>query len=70
MGYNDGFTFAVDNPFGAAEPGSVVLFEHGSLFSLRGNVTLSLSGRTYSNFEVKYTNGIFQVFWLQLLFYR
>ncbi len=42
------------DPFGAAEPDSVVVFETGSLFSLQGNVTPSFSGRTYANFEVNY----------------
>ena len=50
------------DPFGAAEPDTVAVFRTGSLFSLQGDVTPSLSGRTYANFEVNYPNGIFRVF--------
>jgi len=39
------------NPFGAAQPNSVVVFEHGSLLRLAANITPSMSGRTYANFE-------------------
>ncbi|CAN5365612.1 hypothetical protein BH10ACI3_BH10ACI3_21210 [soil metagenome] len=47
------------DPFGAPEPDSVVVFKHGSLFSLQGNVTPSFSGRTYANFEVNSADGQF-----------
>ncbi len=43
---------AGSNPFGAAQPSSVVVFQTGSLFSLQANVTPGFSGRTYANFEV------------------
>jgi hypothetical protein len=47
------------DPFGAPEPDSVVVFKHGSLFSVQGNVQPSFSGRTYSNFEVNLPGGDF-----------
>src|SRR5262249_18742439 len=38
------------DPFGAPEPSSVVIFNEGSLFSLRGDAQTSFfSGRTYAN---------------------
>jgi hypothetical protein len=40
------------NPFGATAPGSAVVFQPGSLFSYRQNLSPSLSGRTYANFEI------------------
>jgi endonuclease I len=39
-------------PFGAAVPGSVVVFQPGSLYKHKANSAPSLSGRTYSNFEI------------------
>ncbi|HEV8480014.1 MAG TPA: Calx-beta domain-containing protein, partial [Candidatus Eisenbacteria bacterium] len=39
------------NPFGASQPNSVVVFEHGSLLRLTANIAPSMSGRTYANFE-------------------
>ncbi|MCX6269408.1 MAG: endonuclease [Bacteroidetes bacterium] len=39
-------------PFGAASPGSVVVFQPGSLYKHKANSAPSLSGRTYSNFEI------------------
>ncbi len=49
---------AGDNPFGATEPASVVVFKKGSLFSLRGNAnTAFFSGRTYANFELNFPGG-------------
>ncbi|CAN5344199.1 hypothetical protein BH10ACI3_BH10ACI3_25120 [soil metagenome] len=47
------------DPFGASEPNSVVVFKTGSLFSLRGDVTPSFSGRTYANFQLNYPGGDF-----------
>ncbi len=50
---------AGEDPFGAAEPASVVVFNHGSLFSLRAPTlsaqTSFYSGRTYANFEYYFT---------------
>jgi hypothetical protein len=40
------------NPFGAAQPNAVAVFDPGSLFSYRANLAPSLGGRTYANFEV------------------
>lgn len=49
---------AGEDPFGAAEPASVVVFDHGSLFSLRAPTLFAqssfYSGRTYANFEYDY----------------
>ncbi len=45
------------DPFGAVEPNSVVRFDHGSLFSLRGDGQPSFSGRTYADFELNYPSG-------------
>jgi Calx-beta domain-containing protein len=39
------------NPFGASQPNSVVVFQHGSLLRLVANITPAMSGRTYANFE-------------------
>ena len=39
------------NPFGAAAPNSVVIFQPGSLFRLMTALSPSMSGRTYANFE-------------------
>jgi len=63
--FENGSTYvckAGGNPFGAAEPASVVVFKSGSLFSLQGNVTPSFSGRTYANFQVNYSGDSFQIF--------
>ncbi len=46
-----------DDPFGAAEPASVVVFKSGSLFLIEGNANMSFSGRTYANFELNYPGG-------------
>jgi len=52
---------AGSDPFGAAEPNSVVVFQTGSLFSLRTQISFSqtsfASGRTYANFELNYPGG-------------
>jgi hypothetical protein len=63
--FADGSTYVCisgDDPFGTKEPDSVVVFEHGSLFSLQGDVTPSFSGRNYGNFEVSSPGGVFQIF--------
>jgi hypothetical protein len=39
------------NPFGAAQPNTVVNFDPGSLYKLNATINPSLSGRTYANFE-------------------
>jgi endonuclease I len=39
-------------PFGATAPGSVVVFQPGSLYKHKANSAPSLPGRTYSNFEI------------------
>jgi endonuclease I len=39
-------------PFGAASPGSVVVFQTGSSYKHKANSAPSLSGRTYGNFEI------------------
>ncbi|OLE52713.1 MAG: hypothetical protein AUG51_16835 [Acidobacteria bacterium 13_1_20CM_3_53_8] len=53
--FASGSTFifiAGSNPFGAAQPSSVVVFQTGSLFSQTGTGTPAFSGRTYANFEL------------------
>jgi len=53
--FASGSTFvfvAGSNPFGAAQPSSVVVFQSGSLFSETGTATPAFSGRTYANFEL------------------
>jgi FG-GAP-like repeat len=53
--FNDGSAYisiSGADPFGAAEPNSVVVFRKGSLFSLRGDALPSFSGRSYGNFEM------------------
>ena len=40
------------NPFALTQPASVVVFQTGSLFRLETNITPSVSGRTYANFEL------------------
>jgi hypothetical protein len=40
------------NPFFLPQPASVVVFQTGSLFKLETNLTPSVSGRTYANFEL------------------
>src|SRR5439155_15565747 len=39
------------NPFGASAPNSVVTFLSGSRFRLDANLTPSMSGRSYADFE-------------------
>ncbi|MGQ9806135.1 MAG: T9SS type A sorting domain-containing protein, partial [Chlorobiales bacterium] len=43
------------NPFGAAQPNSVVIFEGGSTYSVEVNLMPSVSGRTYANFEINFS---------------
>ncbi|MBK9531039.1 MAG: hypothetical protein IPO42_04420 [Chitinophagaceae bacterium] len=43
------------NPFALVQPSSVVVFNTGSLFRLMAELTPSVSGRTYANFELDYT---------------
>jgi hypothetical protein len=53
--FSSGSTFvhqAGDDPFGATQPNSVVDFQTGSLYKLTGNLSPSLDGRTYGNFEI------------------
>ncbi len=40
------------NPFALAQPASAVVYQTGSLFKLESNITPSVSGRTYANFEL------------------
>ena len=40
------------NPFGAAAPSSVLVFQTGSTYSQQSSTAPSLSGRTYANFEL------------------
>ncbi len=46
---------AGSNPFGAIAPNSVVVFQTGSLFKVTANLTPSVAGRTYANFEMDAT---------------
>jgi hypothetical protein len=46
------------NPFGAAAPASVVVFEHGSLYRVDAYHVPSFGGRTYGNFEMNYPGMI------------
>src|SRR5207249_1142981 len=46
------FFKAGSNPFGAAAPSSVLVFQTGSLFSDQTTISPSFSGRTYANFEL------------------
>lgn len=45
---------AGSNPFALAQPASIVVFQTGSLFRLTANITPSVSGRTYANFELDF----------------
>ncbi len=59
--FASGSTFiqqAGSNPFGASQPGSVVVFQTGSLYKVIANLTPSFSGRTYANFEMDATGMI------------
>ena len=46
------------NPFGAAAPASVVVFEHGSLYRVDAYHVPSFGGRNYGNFEMNYPGMI------------
>lgn len=46
---------AGSNPFGAGQPNSVVVFQHGSLFKVTANLTPQFSGRNYADFEMDAT---------------
>ncbi len=46
------------NPFGLAVPNSYVIFQAGSRYRVDGNLTLSVSGRTYGDFEYNYTGSL------------
>ncbi len=53
--FKNGSTFihqSGNDPFGASQPNSVVIFQPGSLYKVIANVPLSLSGRIYANFEL------------------
>ena len=49
------FQQAGNNPFGAGQPNSVVVFQTGSLYKVIANATPAFSGRTYANFEMDAT---------------
>jgi hypothetical protein len=56
--FSSGSTYicqAGGNPFGAAAPSSVVVFQAGSLYRLDAYAVPSFGGRTYGNFEMNYT---------------
>lgn len=46
------------NPFGAAAPASVVIFEQGSLYRVDAYHVPSFGGRTYGNFEMNYAGMV------------
>ncbi|MCX6303680.1 MAG: T9SS type A sorting domain-containing protein [Bacteroidetes bacterium] len=46
------------NPFGAAAPASVVVFQPGSLYRIDAYSVPSFGGRTYGNFEMNYPGSI------------
>jgi hypothetical protein len=46
------------NPFGAAAPASVAVFQPGSLFRLDAYAVPSFGGRIYGNFEMNYPGSI------------
>lgn len=59
--FNSGSVYvclAGGNPFGAAAPGSVVVFQTGSLFRIDAYAVPSFGGRTYGNFEMNYAGSI------------
>ena len=49
---------AGSNPFGATQPASVVVFQPGSLYKIMANLTPSLSGRTYADFELDFVGAV------------
>jgi endonuclease I len=55
VSFSSGSAYVLESglpPFGAAVPGSVVVFQPGSLYKHKANSAPSLAGRTYSNFEI------------------
>lgn len=59
--FTNGSTYiqqAGSNPFVLTQPASLVVFQSGSLFKLQANLTPSLSGRTYGNFELDFGAAI------------
>jgi len=53
--FKNGSTYqqtAGSDPFALTEPAAVAVFNQGSLFKLQGNITPSVSGRTYGDFEL------------------
>jgi hypothetical protein len=59
--FNAGSTFvcmAGGNPFGAAAPSSVVIFQAESLYRIDAYAVPSFGGRTYGNFEMNYPGSI------------
>ncbi|MCX6269268.1 MAG: hypothetical protein NTW16_18270 [Bacteroidetes bacterium] len=46
------------NPFGAAAPASVVVFQPGSLYRIDAYAVPSFGGRTYGNIEMNYSGSI------------
>ncbi|MFN8588386.1 MAG: T9SS type A sorting domain-containing protein [Candidatus Eisenbacteria bacterium] len=46
------------NPFGLSVPSSYVIFQAGSRYRVDGNLVLSISGRTYADFEYNYTGTL------------
>ena len=51
---------AGSNPFGATAPNSVVVFQPGSLYVHQQSGSLSLSGRTYGDFELNWPSTFSQ----------
>ncbi len=58
---------AGSNPFALGQPASVVVFNSGSLFKLLGNLTPSVSGRTYANFELDFPAAVLSATGVALL---
>jgi hypothetical protein len=59
--FNSGSIYAClggGNPFGAAAPASVVIFQPGSLYRIDAYAVPSFGGRTYGNFEMNYPGSI------------
>ncbi len=59
--FQDGSTFVFklgSNPFGAATPNSVVVFQNGSLYKQESSNSPAFSGRTYANFEYNYSGAV------------
>ncbi|MGC9150176.1 MAG: fibronectin type III domain-containing protein [Microbacter sp.] len=50
--------YAGSNPFQKTAPSSVVVFQTGSLFKLKGSLSPSFSGRTYANVEIDATGSL------------